>query len=136
MLPSMSHVSVDDGPGATTVDSYFYPNGTKKLNMRKDLERTIQSCHAPSNNLYHESMELNETNTPKPTKWEAKSIPKRRPKGTREGYIREPLFYTKKKDEKLGELLKAVREGEAQMKGIVVPRFSWPAVTVCIEEPI
>ncbi len=81
MLPSMSHVSVDDNPGATNVDSYYYPNGTKKVNMQKDLQRTIQTCNAPSNNLFHESTQLTDQNTPKMPKRVAKTIQKRRVKG-------------------------------------------------------
>jgi len=126
VLPSLSHLSIDE-ISQSNRDSFFYPDGSKKVNMRKDLEKTVQAFNAPTESLLSMPMDDEQLVTLVKTRDQAKSadFPSSRKKKNlpSKGFQREPLFYSKKPDKEVGVLLKEVREQECELKGLLVPRF-------------
>ena len=122
-MPNMGHLSLDDNITPSD-DCLFYPTGQKKLNMKMEFEKTIQSysneqpCHAHSNmdtekgNSFEKKMAI---------AMSAKSLSKHaaiKNSKVKSSRPKSPLFYKRTSDPTSGSvssLLKDARKNESDL---------------------
>lgn len=112
VLPNLAHLTVEESIHPSN-DCLFYPTGSKKVNMKMEFERTIQSyvsydAKSLSRKQFRNSKKSTKTNNGSNSVYAGSTLTQRT-----------PLCYTKKKDPKVDELIRKARSNESELYGTI-----------------
>jgi hypothetical protein len=123
VMPNMGHLSLDDNITPSD-DCLFYPTGQKKLNMKMEFEKTIQSYSTEQPSLSHSNLDTEKGNSlhkKMAIAMSAKSLSKNTStkKGkTKSNRPKSPLYYTRTSDptsSSVSSLLRDARRNESDL---------------------
>jgi hypothetical protein len=105
LLPNLQHVHVDAVQDLEE-SCLFYPDGRKNKNIRREIESSVVKHHILENN--------NSTSSKKKDRYRIVR------KDMYANVKPPPLYYTKKEDHEMKDLLKSIREKENKITGTVM----------------
>lgn len=108
LMPNLQHIEIDPTANEFKQNCLFYPNGTKNKHMRKEIESTTKKYELASMERETEKKKDKYRIIKKDKYADVKSP---------------PLFYTRKGDAEIVNLLKSVKDNENKITGTVSLRL-------------